>query len=110
MKKTRAALNKKIVDHASVVAELREHAGALAALHKRLKEIENHLYRANRYEWRNAVDVYGEERVVLKGRTKYNAYPRRLTDSFEELQTICAQMGMQPSDLRRVARTLGAKR
>jgi len=98
------------VDHEGLAEWIRKQADEIEAAWKRLKEAEDYLYRAHRREWRTAVEVYGEERVVLKGRTKYNAYPRRLTDAFEGLEGICSKMGTKPSELRRVARKLGAKR
>jgi len=97
-------------DAGKLAEEMRVHANTLAAVHSRLSQIEDFLWKESTRAWDEAVYEHGEMRITGRGDTRENAYPRRLSESRDGLVTIVAQLGMKPTELRALARRLEGRK
>lgn len=96
--------------HESLFEELRAHADTLASVYRRLDEIEDMLWYAQKHEWADARKKYGDERVIGGRDTRQNAYPQRLSDVHRSIQDARIDLGLCPRDLRAAARRLRSAR
>lgn len=99
-----------VVAHESLFQELLAHADTLASVYRRLDQIEDALWYAQKHEWAEACEKYGDERVISGRDTRVNAYPRRLSEVFEAIRDVRIDLGTPARDLRAAARRLRSTR
>jgi hypothetical protein len=97
-------------DAGKLAAEMRGHADTLAAVDKRLRQIEAVLWKESKRVWEEAIYEHGEMRITGRGNTRENAYPRRLSEARDDLVTFLCELGMKPTELRALARRLEGRK